>query len=107
MENSNFKKGDRVVCINASFSPSILAEFKNPISLPRFMEIYTIRDFYDKSIYLEEIVNPILEPCFYKWRFIKLFFTEEEEKELCTSAGKSTLKMKKVLEKLTNFICTS
>ena len=90
MENSNFKKGDRVLCINATFSPSILAKFKNPISLPRFMEIYTIRDFYDKSIYLEEIVNPVfeydfnllMEPCFYKWRFIKLLSAEAAEEEV-------------------------
>ena len=90
MEDSNFYKGDKVLCINAYFIPSEISQNINPISFPRFMEIYTIRDFYDKSIYLEEIVNPvfefgfnlIMEPCFYKWRFIKLLSAEAAEEEV-------------------------
>lgn len=94
MENSNFKKGDKVVCINATFNQlSVkLALNKHLITFPKFMEIYTIRGFYDQSIYLMEIVNQtikfepdqqLIEPSFYKWRFVKLLSAKAEEKEVC------------------------
>jgi hypothetical protein len=86
MENLGFKIGDKVVCINDHFDKS-KSYSKQILKWPELMEIYTIRDFYDKSIYLEEIVNPIIidnnkvirEPCFYRWRFIKLDLVAEEE----------------------------
>ena len=86
MENSNLKIGDKVFCINDCFDNSNCF-YEDVLYFPKLMEIYTIRGFYDKSIYLEEIVNPLItnedgevlgEPCFYIWRFIKLEGASEE-----------------------------
>lgn len=83
MELHHFNIGDKVICINDQFEPD---EFDHLFRFPKLMEIYTVRDYYDESVYLEEIINPIhpeyeAEICFYHWRFVKLLETEEEEEE--------------------------
>lgn len=94
MENSSLKIGDKVVCINDRFD-DFNCFTEHVLYFPKLMEIYTIRGFYDKSIYLEEIVNPLItnedgevlgEPCFYIWRFIKLEGASEELELKCSGA---------------------
>ena len=72
---SQFKIGDKVICINESFSvkePQIM--FMN---FPKKGRVYTIRGFCSLgiSMWLEEIINTPLpqrnEIWFYNWHFIK------------------------------------
>ena len=72
---SQFKIGDKVICINESFSvkePQIM--FMN---FPKKGKVYTIRGFcrLGISMWLEEIINTPLpqrnEIWFYNWHFIK------------------------------------
>ncbi len=86
MKKGKFNIGDKVVCIDANFDLNNREdqEYAKYFRFPELLEIYTIRWFYDKSVFLEEIVNPKLEyyyyqePCFYQWRFAKLPDIEEE-----------------------------
>jgi len=75
MSNRNFKVGDKVLCIDDYFDPSIEGYYLI-INRPKLMEIYTVRCLYDISIRVEEIHNPsdnfYYETYFQKRRFIKV-----------------------------------
>ncbi len=84
MELHHYNIGDKIVCINDQFE---LNEDSHLFTYPKLMEVYTVRDTYDQSVYLEEIINPKLpdyddeEICFYHWRFVKLLELENQEEE--------------------------
>jgi hypothetical protein len=95
--NMPFKKGDRVLCINADFRfrkhPCIdLVAFSMIKRFPIHMEVYTVRRPHIRggAIFLAEISNPILvnangesmeEPSWKAERFIKLPKQKKERVE--------------------------
>ena len=92
-----FKKGDRVLCINADFRfrkhPCVdLVAYSMIRKFPKPMEVYTVRGSHKGggSIFLAEITNPILvnadgksmeEPSWRMERFIKLPKQKKERYE--------------------------
>ena len=74
---SKFKIGDKVICINANFGATGLA---NPqYTFPIAETNYVVRGLHSEgnALLLEEIKNPLInenpadtEICFWEWRFI-------------------------------------
>lgn len=85
MENKKFKIGDRVLCINDDFRNVCPRDYKR-CKFPVQGNEYTVRFALPDSIFLNEIINPILkwyvmEPSFYNHRFIKIRSNEKIETE--------------------------
>lgn len=62
---SNFKKGDKVVCINENYGLfCAFVKHYYPNGVPNTVDTYTVRGLSSHGgIYLEEIVNPPNKEC--------------------------------------------
>lgn len=89
---SIYTPGKKVVCINDDFDGLSEANRKVFSKLPVKDKVYTVREFDDPSLKLEEIVNPVVtmnvggilmeqEGAFHKSRFAPLLENRDELSE--------------------------